>query len=171
MVYSQVWSEGYIAANRHHMAVKLKGLSGTWPVPHIADPSYVGKEIALEALESFCTHNPQVVFEASDPASIERLVYEDVFNVGLDPATVLRAMTITLDLDGLTLPSSENEVLMEDIKCALVSLFEITKKKDFNLRIQLRQKRIRLNTWNGFFDVLRPILCAFDNAGARVNIS
>jgi hypothetical protein len=50
-------------------------------------------------------------------------------------------------------------------------LFRIENKKDFKLRIQLEQKRIVLKTLAPFFDVLRPILSVFEEAGPDVAIS
>jgi len=140
-------------------------------LPHVVEVSFVGPEIALEMVEAFYEYagKHSAPLWAKKPRDIDRLVCEDTFHVGLNPATVLRGLDIVFDVDKLTLPHS-TEVDVNNIETSLKLLHTIVKKKDFRLRIELSQRRIRLNLWSSYFNMLRPILHAFESEGAEVRI-
>ena len=150
----------------HSMIAALSGRRGRRhkPLPHVVDVSFVGPEIALEMVEAFYEHAGKysTPFLAQEPRDIDRLVCEDVFHLGLNPATVLRGLDIVFDVDKLTLPHS-TEVDVNNIETSLKLLHTIVKKKDFRLKINLSQRRIRLNLWSSYFNMLRPILHAFES--------
>lgn len=98
------------------------------------------------------------------------MVYDDGFGVGLDPTTTLRMMSIDLDLDELTQKTLPEYQSMDKIKWSFQPLLDIKKKRGFNLAIKLSQRHIRLNAWESVFDILRPILLAYEGEGANVSI-
>lgn len=170
MVYAHIWTEEFIIATAISMVSTLEGVTvGT--LPHVVDPKYVGPEVALEVVEAYYRHVPSQIhaFDAMEPEDIISLVSEDVFHVGLDPATVLREMNITFDMDSLNRRFNEG-VDVKPIYESLASLLKVSKKKDFKLNITLEQKRIRLNLWDAYFVMLKPILHAFEVEGAQVRI-
>lgn len=75
-------------------------------VPRFVDVAYMGPTIARKLVKAFYIHaDTSQCFKASGPASIKRLVCDDVFNLGMRPATLLRALTVSFDLDNLNGPS------------------------------------------------------------------
>jgi hypothetical protein len=152
------------------MVGRLQGVEVA-PLPHVVDTLFVGPDVAREMVEAYYRIAPLQVhaFHALEPDDIERLVCDDVFGVGIDPAHCLRQMNITLDVDALTLPPRA-QVDVEQINEPLTALLEIVKKKDFKLTIELAQRRIRLGLWEAYFKMLKPILEAFESAGAKVEI-
>ncbi|KAF1946881.1 hypothetical protein EJ02DRAFT_199028 [Clathrospora elynae] len=169
MVYAQIWSVDYIEENFMSMVGISKGLSRAKAVPHVVDTSYVGLEMGLEIVEAYYGHAVgNGMFEAQHLRDVDRLIDCDAFNVGVDPATVLREMGIKFHLDELA--DAKRNIDMEEVKRSFDRLLKVVKKKGFKLRIELSQRRIRLNVWPKFFDILRPILLAFEEGGADVAI-
>jgi hypothetical protein len=170
MVYDQIWTRCYVIETARSMVGKLQGDSVV-PLPFIIDTKYVHPEVALGIVQAYYRRAPLFVlpFHAIKLDDIERLVSFDLFSVGLNPATTLRELKISLDVDNLNLPFNI-QVDVEQITEALSWLFKIVKKKGFKLTNELVQCRIRLSLWEEYFMMLRPVLQAFEKEGATVKI-
>jgi hypothetical protein len=172
MVYAQIWTKDFVLETTRPMVGRLQGGRGSSePLPFVVDTKYVHPEIALEIVEAYYRLAPQYVqaFHAITPDDIERLVSMDLFDVGLNPATVLHELKISFDVDNLNLPFNV-QVDVEHITEALSWLMKIVKKKAFKLTIELVQRRVRLSLWEGYFMILKPFLQAFEKEGATVKI-
>ncbi|KAF2824242.1 hypothetical protein CC86DRAFT_326781 [Ophiobolus disseminans] len=168
MVYGYIWTKDYLDLTKPLMVGALKGQPDEG-IPHVVDVSYVGPEIALEIVEAY--HGKQsLTLQAFRLEEINRIFCDDVFCVGITPATMLRGLQIFLDVDGCLSLSNPAEVDVQAVEPSLNHLLMITKKKDFQLSIELHQCRIRLKLWNTYVNILRPILHAFESEGARVDI-
>jgi hypothetical protein len=140
--------------------------------PHFMNPAYVGREVALEALETFYQLAPDVP-DASHvewPEQTRSIFLNDVFGLGLVPARFIRALSIRLDLEWLTTLITRR-FDAANLEYFLAPLYHVAKKDGFKLRFELRQHRIRLKEWEEAFRVLAPIHQAFQTAGADVNVS
>lgn len=142
-------------------------------IPTFVNPAFVGPEIALEAVESFykvfvgLPGFPMALVRCLE--NIKSLVCNDVFHVGLDPATVLREARLEIHVeDYVTLgpPYTHQDSLKEYFE----PLLRVVKKSGFQLKINLTQRHIRLNVLAEFLPVLQPIKQAFDAEGAHVTI-
>lgn len=141
MVYDQIWMGEYLDATNAQIVDILAGRKAKDTLPHVVDVNYVGPEIACEIVESYYQPATESLspFEARTPDAIHRLVCEDTFHVGLDPATVLRNIVITLNLNADSVPA------MEITKTSLNLLLNIVKKQGFRLDIELMQRNNYLN--------------------------
>ncbi|KAF2035168.1 hypothetical protein EK21DRAFT_107295 [Setomelanomma holmii] len=166
LVYAQIWTQDYISATLCPMVGTLQG--EVYDVPHVVDKEYVGSQIALEVVEAYYNHAPDVV-TAMDLDDIERLINDDVFDVGLDPAAVLRHMNIELAIDDY-LVAAHGSVDFDAIRPSLAALLDIEKKSGFKLKIDLLQVRIRLKVLDEYIKLLGPILHEFESQGANVEI-
>lgn len=128
-------------------------------------------------VEAFYHHQHEYYHETIDepffrvkyPSEIKPLLCDDVFRVGLDPATILRKCDILFNLDQLMLPA--DGVNDKTVQQSLKHLLRIRKKKDFELNVELSQKHIRFSIWKAWWAMLQPILLAFEREGAIVRIS
>jgi hypothetical protein len=170
MVYDQIWTRHYILETSRSMVGRLQGGSIV-PLLFVVDTQYIDPEVALEIVEAYYRRAPRYIlpFHAITLDDIERLVSMDLFGVGLNPATILRELKISFDVDNLNLPFNI-QVDVEQITEALSWLFKIVKKKGFKLTIELVQRRIRLSLWEEYFMMLKPVLQVFEKEGATVNI-
>lgn len=142
------------------------------PLPHVLDVDYMGLVTAREAVEAWYppAHQHYSIFDAHSPEGISWILCNDSFNVGLNPANILREFTVNFDLDNLN-TSLDVEVDVERIQPLLDLLHIIVKKKGFHLQIYLSQQHIRLNLWPAYFNMFNPILLAFESAGSTVSVS
>jgi hypothetical protein len=93
------------------------------------------------------------------------LLFCDVFNFGLKPVEHLRKLTVYIN------GGYEDDVEPETLKERLAQLFQIVRKKDFELEITLLQVRIRLRQWDELFSILGPFCKDFEDTGAKVHLS
>ncbi|KAH7111855.1 hypothetical protein B0J11DRAFT_585783 [Dendryphion nanum] len=171
LIYAEIWTEGYILGTCHMMVGTLQGLNN-WPVPHVVDASFVGREVALGVVAAYYVAAPHFV-AAFDPCQLHQiacLVYDDVFKVGLKPETVLRAMNIKLKMGCLVLKNEPDYTPLEEIELSFLPLLDIKRQEGFNLNIELSQRHIRISIWREFIDMLRPIILQIESMGASVDI-
>lgn len=176
-VYSYIWSDDYLVTTHTAMAAVIRtGGIHSQTIPHVVDVNYVCAEIAREVVEAYYRRAPSLFalarlcpFQARCPEVIENILCDDSFGVGIDPAKELRALRIVLNLDDLNKPSNI-EVDVEGIQPSPELLSTLAMKKDFDLHIELVQRRIRLKLWPAYIRILRPILLALEKEDARVQI-
>ncbi|KAF1361131.1 hypothetical protein EJ07DRAFT_176517 [Lizonia empirigonia] len=181
MVYAYLWPDefGYDMMVMTGLLYGGKQTRRTRKV-HIIDPSYVGTEMAREVVEALyqnerCGSGPfygERVFCATSPNTLRRLICDDTFGVGLDPATHLRSMSIKYHIDKLMAHDGcyDRSYSLKQITRSFSALLRVVKKRGFELEIELTQQRVRLNMWNEWFEALRPILSTFEECGATVTI-
>lgn len=177
MVYSALWTKDYVHSTHYNMLTILSGLSGA-TIPHYCQTDFVGADIAREIVESYYQYAPgrgkiycgsEYPFTASTPRQIIQLVNHDNFNVGIEPAALLKTMRIRLYLDMLA-SESTGYIDLEDAHRCFLSLLDISRKERFILKIELKQKRIRFNLLYDFVSRMREILTSLVDQGAEVNL-
>jgi hypothetical protein len=146
-------------------------------ISHIVLPEYVGAEAALENVQMWYEITARICptrFQLDGMKIGERLkttLCKDSFQVGLDPATILRTLAICLDDTALIL-RHKHSAFKDAIsrRDAFDCLLRIKKKHGFQLSFQICQDTIRLNLLPEIFDLLRPIVEVFEQEGAHVRI-
>ncbi|KAI4696967.1 uncharacterized protein J4E84_000091 [Alternaria hordeiaustralica] len=93
-------------------------------------------------------------------ASTERVVCQDIWDVGLIPADVLQSLYVCL-WESNTDIDAEGETLVK-------TLMSIRKKRNFSLHIELVQQEVRLNLWVPWIELLRPVLQAYEREGGHL---
>jgi hypothetical protein len=172
MVYAQIWTEDYQSQEGSLMVARIRRFPDDVALPHVVDKDYVGPEIAREMVEAFYRHAGLTAFTAQGLEDIPYLLSLDVFNVGLDPKTVLRECKVVIDMDDEDWQELQNyQVDVTYVEPVLNKLLDIVVKKGFKLDIELKQRRVRLNLWDDYLDMLRPIIFALESEGAMVGTS
>jgi hypothetical protein len=146
-------------------------------ISHIVLPEYVGAEIALENVQMWYEITARICpsrFRLDGMNIGERLkttLCKDSFQVGLDPATILRTLAICLDDTELIL-GHRHSAFKDAIsrRDAFDCLLRIKKKHGFQLSFQIGQDTIRLNLLPEIFDLLRPVVEVFEQEGAHVRV-
>lgn len=175
LIYAHIWTPSYLRKNCTPIVTAFQGIQGYGDV-HVLDADFVGVEIGREILEALYKADPMPIqpFSAYNPYDVERLMLNDIFGLYVEPAKMLRKMDIELDLHDLTFQTPKHGDVgfmeMNEIKECLHTLLEVEKKRKFKLSIKLKQRRVRLNDCPRWFDVLKPILEAFEKEGADVKI-
>jgi hypothetical protein len=111
---------------------------------HVVDLNYMGVEVAREVVEAYykIARNVAQPLEAQHPLEISNIVEGDFFNVGPDPAKVLRGIAIRFSLDNLV--DGTGYIDLAHMQQAFEQLLRMKKKPGFKLRIELRQYHVRL---------------------------
>jgi len=135
-------------------------------LPHFNQSRFMGLEIAHEVmakwyeLERFVSY-PDI--DGMGPVEwihiplMERVVCQDIWDVGLILADVLRSLFVRLWDDAIDDPA-EAETLVK-------VLMSIRKKRGFTLYIEMVQEEVRLNLWVPWIELLRPVLQAYEREG------
>jgi hypothetical protein len=147
----------------------------TWHYsPLFFRPAVVGSEVALEMVEAWykaMQSNPDHPFITRSPRRVECFVLEDHFGVVVTGSDLLQNMTLEFDIEKLVLSHDMSYADPTAARHCLDSLHRIKNKRGFRSRVELSQRRVRLNLWPLVFDLLRPILREFVDAGAYVSLS
>jgi len=183
MVYDNLWDGNNEDRQHRAMGRTLQSVCSSGDkecpcrdgLPHFVKPAFVGSDAALEAVEAWyraAQRDPWPFLWASQVRHVERLVTADAFFVGLNPADVLRKLTLELDMEGLLLsPDGDFAADPSIARHYLGLLSKIKNKRGFDLNVILSQRRIRLNLWPQAFDLIRPVLNEFENEGACVHVT
>lgn len=141
-------------------------------VPHIANPAYVGLEIAHEAVTVLHRIHPMDVLAVDPGESIANHLHSDVFHIGLEPHTFIRQLKWKIYLDHVCavgdngLPHPRQQGLQKDLN----SLSAVGTDRVFGLHIVLRQRKLYMGPLEQMIEMLRPIFNKFKNGGAEVMI-
>jgi hypothetical protein len=146
-------------------------------ISHVVLPEYVGAEAALENIQMWYEITARICptrFQLDGMKIGERLkttLCKDSFQIGLNPATVLRTLAICLDDTELIL-GHKHSAFKDAIsrRDAFDCLLRIKKKSGLQLSFQICQDSIRLNLLPEIFDLLRPVVEVFEHAGAHVRV-
>jgi len=135
--------------------------------PHFIKQSYIGLETAREALEMWYKIVPGGSgyhhLRAKKLSEAIRLLTADAFNVGLKPIAVLRGLTIEVHVNELVASPAEAQAMVDQ-------LFRIAHIRNFDLHFRLFQRDVRLNLWPPVFELLRPVLTAFDEHNGNMRV-
>jgi hypothetical protein len=172
LVYDDIWTKEYIRESCDIMVGTLQRTRSD-RLPHFVLPQFVGLMIARELVEAWYRLAPGVLkpFNTHCPQDIQTLVDHDAFDIGLNPATVLRELDIGLDIDSFASSSGDFGIDTQPIINGLKHLLKIEMKNGFRLRIQLLQQRVRLNLWKQCFTMLKPTLQAFETESSNVSVT
>ncbi|KAI4609439.1 uncharacterized protein J4E87_011047 [Alternaria ethzedia] len=176
MIYAQIWSVEYLHSTRQpRQQSGPPGHSDPRCHTHVARPDFMGKETALEMVrawyEAAATLTPDTFTIPDTQESIQQTVCEDRFKVGLDPATVLRTLTIDFNETTSRLASPYCKWPDADTRRKTFDLlYRLKKKAGFRLNFRICTPKFRLNCWPDFFDLLQPTVKAFDDEGAIVDV-
>jgi len=121
---------------------------------------------------------------ASNPRILHTMLLKDSFNVGLTPANILRTTTVRCQLDNYRthrvnhVQSSDcNHTIAEtkylrgsELKAQFETLGHIKMKENFELKIVLLQRNVRLGILAEAMDSLRHVYDTFVAAGADVSV-
>ncbi|KAI4948134.1 hypothetical protein J4E91_006128 [Alternaria rosae] len=176
MIYAQIWDVEYLNTTRQQsLQSSSPGHSDPRCQSHVVRPDFMGKETVLEIVQAWYEAAARLTpdtFTISDTQeSIQQAVCEDRFQVGLDPAIVLR--TLTIDFDETTSRISSPYCKWPDADTHRKSfdlLHRIKKKTGFRLNFRICTPKFRLNCWPDFFDLMQPIVKTFDDEGAIVDV-
>jgi len=103
--------------------------------------------------------------------TLDALLNDDVFKLGLRPADHLRALDLHLTQE-LPIRYKPATIDPDGLSKQFTHIFDaISRKKDFKLRITFMQFQIRLKQWEQLFPVLVPFYHAFRAEGADVSVS
>jgi hypothetical protein len=178
MIYAYLWdemtaSDAMSSIWKGHLA-PMDGISRCCGVfhgdrPHFINSELVGPHVPKEVVAAWYKAAQEVAdhpFKALSPYDIEAFVTIDHFNLGINPATVLRRMDLEFDLEDFVMVCDP----ADGLDPVLDHLLRIQNKRGFILRVKLKQKRIRLNQWPIAVDISKPILQEFIAQGAQVRI-
>jgi thiol-disulfide isomerase/thioredoxin len=133
--------------------------------PHFVKAAVMGRDIACEMVEAWYKIHEMLQYACTTSAkALERRVCADSFNVGLDPANVLRSLHLSLGLAQLALHPAEGQNVVGLLR-------RIGKKHGFRLCITLSQDQLSLSLWPAVCDIFRPVLEEFEKEGADVTIN
>ncbi|KAI4690412.1 hypothetical protein J4E81_007565 [Alternaria sp. BMP 2799] len=176
MIYAQIWNVEYLnSARQPRQQSGPLGHSDPRCHTHVVRADFMGKETALEMArawyEAAATLTPDIFTISDTQESIKQTICEDLFQVGLDPATVLRTLTINFDETTSRLASPYCKWPDADTRRKTFNLLHRVKKKaGFRLNFRICSPKFRLNCWPDFFDLLQPMVKAFDDEGAIVDV-
>jgi hypothetical protein len=171
MVYIYLWTPETLETAQRFLAQDPECMRIlTWP--YIIDSAYIGREMASEILEMFYQLAPGVAraCHIEWPDQVRGVIQNDISGLGLLPAKFIRALSIRLDLEYLTIHNTVRFDVSR-LEYFLTPLYDIAKKDGFKLTFELLQHRIRLKQWEQAFHVLAPICRVFEAAGAEVRTS
>jgi hypothetical protein len=132
--------------------------------PYFVKAAVMGRDIARELVEAWYSVCGTLQYGyTTGTGALERRVCVDSFNVGLDPANVLKKLSLRLDLEQLALNPPEGQKVVGLLR-------RIRKKNRFLLSIYLNQEQLRLNLWPAVCDIFRPVLEEFEKEGADVRV-
>ncbi|KAI4623317.1 hypothetical protein J4E83_004710 [Alternaria metachromatica] len=176
MIYAQIWNVEYLNSTRQP-SQQSSSLGHTDPrcQTHVVLPDFMGKETALEMVQAWyeaaATVTPDTFTIPDTRELIQQTVCEDRFKVGLDPATVLRTLTIDFDETTSRLaspyckwPNAATRRKTFDL------LHRIKKKTGFRLNFRICTPKFRLKCWPDFLDLMQPIVKTLENEGAIVDV-
>ncbi|KAI4647571.1 uncharacterized protein J4E78_008886 [Alternaria triticimaculans] len=176
MIYAQIWNVEYLnSARQPRQQSGPPGHCDPRCHTHVVRPDFMGKETALEIVrawyETAATLTPDTFTISDIRESIKQTICEDLCQVGLDPATVLRTLTINFDETTSRLASPYCKWPDADTRRKSFDLLHLIKKKTgFQLNFRICTPKFRLNCWPDFFDLLKPIVKILDNEGAIVDV-
>ena len=195
MVYAQLWDDKVLQDTQHRMTAPIclcgdsdgsqkcrESVATSEPgtksccsyhfkAPFFVNPIFVGQEAALEIVEAWYASSLRMqdgVWEVNSLQDLNRVTRCDAFCLELDPATVLRKLSIDVHIERLfekkcsCIPSQQQ-------RC-IDSLLRIQRKKDFELTINLKQRQLRFNLWPRALDIFRKAIETFEQEGARVKM-
>lgn len=178
MIYNHIWTPDYIRLHSTYLILNLHG-----PVrekdkgPHVMDARFMSDAVAPEVVEALyrMENMPIAPFQAHNPFQVERAVMGYNFRLSFDPAKHLRKLNVELDLDDLMWGPHEEydygKMEMDSIRSKIRTLLMVERKEGFKLSFRLKQRRVRLNDWPLWLDLLKPIMDAFENAGGQVVVA
>ena len=176
IIYAQIWNVEYLNATRQPSQQSgPPGHSDSRCQTHVVRPDFVGKEMALEMArawyEAASTLTPDTFTISDTRELIKQTICEDRFRVGLDPATVLRTLTIDFDETTSRLASPYCKWPDADTRRKTFDLLHrIKKKTGFRLNFRICTPKFRLNCWPDFFDLMQPMVKTFDSEGVIVDV-
>lgn len=177
MIYEYIWTPDYIKNQSNYVIVSLHGPTREKEkVPHVLDARFMSDVVASEVAEAFYRMEdmPIAPFQAHNPFEVERAVMGYNFRLSFDPAKHLRKLNVELELDDIMWgPHEEPDYGKMDfdvVRDKIRTLLKVERKRGFKLSFRLKQRRVRLNDWPQWFDLLKPILDAFESAGGHVKI-
>ncbi|KAF2125000.1 hypothetical protein P153DRAFT_370325 [Dothidotthia symphoricarpi CBS 119687] len=195
MIYAHLWDFETLDTAPHRMFSPLKepcreskGKCKTSEhahddKPHFVNPDFVGREASLEIVKAWykaaaISHGHLFFAYTSD--AIKSLLTTDAFHVGLNPATVLRAMTIDVNLDCLAAMEKQRKVIsgtettdmldIPSLQQEFEPLLKVKNKTGFKLTFDVTQWHIRLNVWKEMFEVVKPVVDVFKKEGAIIRV-
>ena len=176
MIYAQIWDVEYLTSTRRPSQQSGPlGHSDPRCHTHLVRPNFMGEETALEMAQAWyeaaSTLAPDTFTIPDTQESIQQTVCEDRFKVGLDPATVLRTLTIDFDETKSRLASPYCKWPDAATRQETFNLLHRLKKKaGFRLNFRICTPKFRLNCWPDFFDLMQPIVKTLADEGAIVDV-
>lgn len=143
------------------------------PVPGLVDPAYVGREMALEAVEALY-RTQRWDKQPIELDEIDHHLHYDEFHIGFRPSTVVRTTNLLIrPVEHTDVTYSDTPSLTldpDDIVRPLNLLLRIPNKRNYELRIKISQCRIYLSILAQVIETIKPVLSEFIKAGAHVKI-
>jgi hypothetical protein len=176
MIYTEIWDLEYLDSTRlQRLQSRSHDRVDTRYQPHVVRPDFMGKDTSLEMAQAWYEAAARLTpdtFTISDThESIHEAVCKDPFRIGLDPATVLRTLTIEFDEDTSRVGSLYSKWTDAGTRRrSLDPLYRIRKKAGFRLTFRICTVKFRLNRWPEFLDFFRPIVETFEKEKAIVNV-
>ncbi|KAI4690428.1 hypothetical protein J4E81_007581 [Alternaria sp. BMP 2799] len=156
MIFDYIWDNKAFKYYEESMQYRLNPESCRSDVPelpHFIQSRFMGLKIAHEVMVKWYEVQPDRSDSGSYPdidgfgpveyitiASTERVVCQDIWDVGLIPADVLQSLYVCL-WESNTDIDAEGETLVK-------TLMSIRKKRNFSLHIELVQQEVRLNLYD-----------------------
>ncbi|KAF2822875.1 hypothetical protein CC86DRAFT_409651 [Ophiobolus disseminans] len=188
LVYYYLWDKATIIAYPDLMRVaggtRCVDECATLALPHFVKLDFMGMTTARETVralyDAFHLRGEHVLVR--HPKHIETAVTKDVFGVGLDPGLHLKSLTVRIKLDKLRTArtphiltkicrhtqSDKIYTQKDELKEWLKALLYIRHKAEFELRIDLFQRDVRLTVIEEVLIALMEILQAFETWNASV---
>ncbi|KAI4927983.1 uncharacterized protein J4E92_005464 [Alternaria infectoria] len=189
MINVQFWDEEYLKGGEgFEVAMRAKdepGLGEAWlphrilRISHVVLPEYVGDAAAKENVHMWyeiyaaetCYCSWLVLGSHNLGENLTTVICKDNFQVGLDPSTALREITIEVSDTSLALGHKDSNFKdATSRREAFNLLLRIKKKAGFKLSLTIHQDCIRLNMWPEILELLRPIVKVFEQEGAHVSV-
>jgi hypothetical protein len=176
IIYTEIWDLEYLDSTRpQSLQSRSHDCVGTRCQPHIVRSEFMGKDTALEMAQAWYEAAARLTpdtFTISDTQeSIREAVCKDPFQIGLDPATVLRTLTIAFDEDTSRMENLYSKWTDADTRRkSLDPLYRIRKKAGFRLTFRICTIKFRLNRWPELLDFFRPVVEMFEEEKAIVDV-
>ncbi|KAF1849194.1 uncharacterized protein K460DRAFT_365107 [Cucurbitaria berberidis CBS 394.84] len=154
-------------------------------LPHYICEEYVGPTTATEVVLSMYKAFGTAGFLLCQSHRIERVLTEDCFDVGLDPLSAIRQLTVHCKMDRYRTPPPKHPLFFgcnhkiselayvrkKALKADFGPLLDVKKKSGFKLHILLIQRVVRIDVLAEFIETLSEIYEAFCKNGACVTVS
>lgn len=154
-------------------------------IPRFMRPGYVGASVALEVVHALYKAFDVGKIVITSPRQIFNALFTDRFDVGLQPFSILRAVTIHCMLDGYRTPPMHHPLTNRckhtwkehhyprraELTEHFQKLLLIENKEDFKLRIVLIQRNVRIAILAEAIVTLRGIRRQLIEDGAEVSLA